>query len=64
MSVFGVSGKKKQLVSPKTAINGVSAKIFNSIALASNGDFYWTDSSTNFTLEDGVFVMLADPTGR
>ncbi|CAG9763984.1 unnamed protein product [Ceutorhynchus assimilis] len=58
------TGKKEQLVGPNTVIEGKKAKIFNSVALASNGDIYWTDSSSDFTLEDGLFTLLADPSGR
>lgn len=58
------TGTKEQLVSPKTEIGGKKSKLFNSVALASNGDIYWTDSSSDFNLEDGVFTFLADPSGR
>ncbi|XP_066153997.1 adipocyte plasma membrane-associated protein Hemomucin [Euwallacea fornicatus] len=58
------TGKKEQLVSPMIEIEGKLPKLFNSLTLASNGDIYWTDSSSEFTLEDGVFSILADPSGR
>lgn len=45
-------------------IDGKKPKVPNSIALASNGDIYWSDSSTQFSLEDGMFEVLADPSGR
>lgn len=59
-----ISGNKEQLVNPNTNIEGRAPKIVNSITLASNGDIYWTDSSTDFHLEDGVYSFLADGTGR
>lgn len=40
------------------------AAIFNSIAVAKNGDIYWTDSSSDFKLYDGIYSMLANPSGR
>lgn len=59
-----VSGKKQLLVSPSVEIEGRKPTLFNSIALAANGDFYWTDSSSTSTLENGVFGMLLDGSGR
>lgn len=58
------TGEKKVLVDPETEINGKKPRLFNSIVLASNGDIYWTDSSTDFGLEDGIFTVLSDPSGR
>lgn len=40
------------------------AKIFNSVAVSKSGDIFWTDSSSDFTLEDGVYTLLANPSGR
>lgn len=59
-----ILGEKIQLVSPNDEIDGKKPKLFNSIAVASNGDIYWSDSSTEFLLEDGIFDILADPSGR
>lgn len=64
LKMRGVLGKQLQLVSMDEKIEGKRAKVPNSIAVASNGDIYWTDSSTEFSLEDGVFDMLADGSGR
>ncbi|KAK5648525.1 hypothetical protein RI129_003417 [Pyrocoelia pectoralis] len=58
------TGKQLQLVSMDQEINGKKPKLPNSVAIASNGDIYWTDSSTEFFLYDGVFDMLADGSGR
>ncbi|KAI5631149.1 strictosidine synthase domain-containing protein [Phthorimaea operculella] len=57
------SGKKQQLVSPLKEIEGRAPSFFNSLALAKNGDFYWTDS-TEFSLSSGFKPLLADPSGR
>lgn len=38
--------------------------IFNSVAVAKNGDIFWTDSASDFKLHDGVYTMLANPSGR
>lgn len=40
------------------------AKIFNSVAVSKSGDIYWTDSSSDFLLQDGVFTLFANPSGR
>ncbi|XP_049877787.1 adipocyte plasma membrane-associated protein Hemomucin-like [Pectinophora gossypiella] len=56
--------KKQLLVSPRVEIAGRAPKLFNSLALAKNGDIYWTDSTSDFHLHDGAKSMLADPSGR
>ncbi|XP_057657026.1 adipocyte plasma membrane-associated protein Hemomucin-like isoform X1 [Diorhabda carinulata] len=58
------TGNKEILVSPNVEIEGKKPKLFNSVALASNGDIYWTDSSTQFELNDIVYDFLSDPSGR
>lgn len=59
-----VTDKKQLLVSPRAPIDGRVPKIFNAVALDKNGDLYWTDSSSDFQLKDGVFSSLVDPSGR
>lgn len=34
------------------------------MAVAKNGDIYWTDSSSDANIENGVYTMLANPSGR
>lgn len=61
------NGRKTQLVSPKEELDGKirrPAKIFNSIAVSKSGDIFWSDSSSDFQLEDGIFTVLANPSGR
>lgn len=61
------SGAKKQLIAPDTEIQGENprpAALFNSVALHSNGDIYFTDSSSEFPLEDGLYTVMANPSGR
>lgn len=58
------TGKQVQLVSMDEEINGKKPKLPNSVAVASNGDVFWTDSSTEFYLYDGIYDMLADGSGR
>lgn len=62
------SGKKKLLVSPQQELPGKTinrpAKIFNSVAIDKRGDIYWTDSSSDFTIQDLVFTAFANPSGR
>lgn len=59
-----VSGERVRLFSPDDVIGDRRAKIFNSITVASDGTIYWTDSSSDVYLEDGLYSMLADGTGR
>ncbi|CAG4957521.1 unnamed protein product [Colias eurytheme] len=56
--------KKQQLVSPNVPIDGKKPQFFNAITLDKNGGVYWTDSSSDYTLKDGVYVGLSDPSGR
>lgn len=62
------SGKKKILISPNQELDGKEipreAKIFNSVAVDKRGDIYWTDSSSDFTLQDLVYTSFANPSGR
>ncbi|CAG9838273.1 unnamed protein product [Diabrotica balteata] len=58
------TGTKEVLVSPDTKINGKKPRLFNSVSVASNGDIYWSDSSTKFPLYDLVFDVLSHPSGR
>lgn len=60
-------GKKKQLISPHQVFDGKvqrKAKIFNSVAVDKSGDIYWTDSSSDFAIEDGLYTVFANPSGR
>ncbi|KAI5631152.1 strictosidine synthase domain-containing protein [Phthorimaea operculella] len=56
--------RKQLLVSPQVEIEGRKPMLFNSVALAKNGDFYWTDSTSEFPLNKGIKSALADPSGR
>ncbi|KAG7297906.1 hypothetical protein JYU34_018661 [Plutella xylostella] len=56
--------KKELLVSPRVEIEGRVPRLFNGIALDRDGDFFWTDSSSDFTLKDGAISLLTDPSGR
>ncbi|XP_031618331.1 adipocyte plasma membrane-associated protein [Contarinia nasturtii] len=66
-SVDLTSGKKTQLVSPEEILDGKirrPASIFNAVAVSKAGDIFWTDSSSDFKLDDGVYTLLANPSGR
>jgi len=62
------TNKKTLLVSPAQELAGKSinrpAKIFNGLTVSKQGDIYWTDSSSDFTIEDLVFASFANPSGR
>lgn len=52
------------IVNSSEPIDGKIPKIINSLDIAKNGDIYWTDSSTDFYLYDGMYSILANPSGR
>lgn len=61
------SGATKLLVSPWSeygAENRRKAKFFNSLAVHSSGDVYFTDSSSDFGLDDALYAFLTNPCGR
>lgn len=58
------NGAKTRLVSTNEPVEGKINKIPNSVDVADDGTVYWTTSSCNFYLSDGVFDMLADGSGR
>lgn len=58
------TGNKQRLVAIDDVIGGRNVTLPNSVAVGSNGDLFWTDSSTEFQLQDGVFDLLADGSGR
>lgn len=58
------NGDKQRLVAWGEVIEGRNVTFPNSVAIAGNGDIFWTDSSTQVLLQDGVFDLIADCTGR
>lgn len=62
------SGVKTLLVSSNDILPGKEynrkAKFFNSVAVDKNGNIYWTDSSSDFLLQDLVYISFANPSGR
>ncbi|CAO1340598.1 unnamed protein product [Diamesa serratosioi] len=61
------NGQKKQLVKPDEELDGIvprAAKLFNSVAVAKNGDIYWSDSTSDFTIQDGMLSFFTNPSGR
>ncbi|KOX77025.1 Adipocyte plasma membrane-associated protein [Melipona quadrifasciata] len=65
--IFKVNVNTRQyvnVVNSSEPIDGKITKIFNALDIAKNGDIYWTDSSTDFYLHDGIYSFLANPSGR
>ncbi|KAK9309408.1 hypothetical protein QLX08_000896 [Tetragonisca angustula] len=65
--IFKVNVNTRQyvnIVNSSEPIDGKTAKIFNTLDIAKNGDIYWTDSSTDFYLHDGMYSFFANPSGR
>lgn len=61
------SGETKLLVSPwkeHGKENPRKSKFFNSIAAHSSGDFYFTDSSSDFGVDDALYAFITNPSGR
>jgi sugar lactone lactonase YvrE len=53
------------LFSSKEPIEGKIARLVNSIAVTDDAKtLYWTTSSTEADLEDGLLSVLGDPSGR
>ncbi|XP_052863396.1 adipocyte plasma membrane-associated protein Hemomucin-like [Anopheles cruzii] len=48
----------------KAAVTSRKPKIPNGVAVARNGDFYWTDTASDFSFEDAVQALLCNPSGR
>ncbi|KZC11288.1 PREDICTED: adipocyte plasma membrane-associated protein [Dufourea novaeangliae] len=65
--IFKVNVNTRQytnIVNSSVPIDGKAPRIVNSLDIAKNGDIYWTDSSTEFSLHDGAYTFLANPSGR
>ncbi|XP_034941398.1 adipocyte plasma membrane-associated protein-like [Chelonus insularis] len=58
------TGKYEKVIDISQPIDGKIPMVPNSIDVAKNGDLYWTDSSTEYKLYDGIFIMLSNPSGR
>lgn len=62
------SGVKTLLVSPNEVLPGKKynrkAKFFNGVTVDKIGNIYWTDSSSDFLLQDLIYISLANPSGR
>lgn len=65
--IFKVDVKTKKyekIIDLTKPIDGKIPVLANGIDIASNGDLYWTVSSSDFKLNDLVYSFLADPSGR
>nr|QKV49916.1 hemomucin [Locusta migratoria] len=58
------TGLVTKLVSPDIPINGKKPLITNSIDVAHDGTMYWSHSSSDATLQDGVYTLFGDGSGR
>ncbi|XP_065079214.1 adipocyte plasma membrane-associated protein Hemomucin [Ochlerotatus camptorhynchus] len=63
-----INGDKIQLVSRDVVLDGKGVnrkpRLFNSVAVTKNGDIYWTESTSDVDLQDGVFTLFMNPSGR
>ncbi|KAK7580269.1 hypothetical protein V9T40_000898, partial [Parthenolecanium corni] len=58
------TGESVPLFDLETPIEGRKPKLVNSVAIASDGTIYWTESDSNFYLHDLLLSFLADGSGR
>lgn len=61
------NGKKTNLVPADEILPGEinrQAKLFNSVAVAKNGDIYWTESTSDYDLSKCGNTLLVNPSGR
>lgn len=58
------NGKYETLVSHEDEIQGKKPRLFNFLDIASNGDIYWTDSSSEVSIDDLITATMANPSGR
>ncbi|XP_032664446.1 adipocyte plasma membrane-associated protein-like [Odontomachus brunneus] len=54
----------KNIINITKPIDGKRPQLPNSIDVAENGDLYWTDSSAEFPLYEGLHTLLGNPAGR
>ncbi|XP_072749385.1 adipocyte plasma membrane-associated protein Hemomucin [Anoplolepis gracilipes] len=58
------TGEYNNVVDISKPINGKVPLLPNSVAVAENGDLYWSSSSMDFTLYEIVYIFFTNPTGR
>ncbi|XP_066996419.2 adipocyte plasma membrane-associated protein Hemomucin [Anabrus simplex] len=58
------TGAAENLISINETIEGRAPKIPNSLDIGRDGEIYWSDSSSEVSLEDGVYALLGDGSGR
>ncbi|XP_012055281.1 PREDICTED: adipocyte plasma membrane-associated protein-like [Atta cephalotes] len=58
------TGEYKNIVNITKPIDGKIPRIPNNIDIAKNGDIYWTDSNTDFAINDLAMTFLTNPSGR
>lgn len=62
---FSQSGAKSLIFSSADPIEGKVARLVNSVAVTDDAKtIFWTTSSTEADLEDGLLSLLGDPSGR
>lgn len=66
LGIFKVdpNGNYQKIIDISKPIANKIPQIPNSLDVAENGDIFWTDSSSDFPLYDGIFSLLANPSGR
>ena len=57
-------GTKVRILDPSVPVNGRVPRLINDIDEDSEGNLYWTDSSTLYNLSEGSLEFIAGPSGR
>lgn len=58
------TGEYKNIVNTSKPIDGKIPLLPNDVDITENGDLYWTTSSVDFALYDGMLTFLSNPSGR
>lgn len=53
-----------KLIKGDEVVDKKRSRMICGLSLASNGDIFWIDASTEFELHDGSFALFADGSGR
>ncbi|XP_049533587.1 adipocyte plasma membrane-associated protein Hemomucin-like [Anopheles darlingi] len=59
-----IASNKQQQHGRQQQITTRQPTIPNGVAVAKNGDFYWSDTASDFIFEDAIQALLCNPSGR
>ncbi|KAJ8683964.1 hypothetical protein QAD02_019756 [Eretmocerus hayati] len=56
--------KYEKFISSESTVDGKKSLFINSLDVASNGDIYYSVSSTEITIDEAVYITMSNPSGR